>query len=275
MSGTVERVALGQKAQDDAGCATALAVFGAAAALALGDTLAAFGLEATVEQCAAPEAAGAPLYECRFALAASDEPIALCIPATLIGILVDLAFGGDGKPQRATDAALSPTGLRLTKRLGETLASHLRASVTELRFIEVVAAETDAEAGERFDFVASGPGIAAATLRIMAPHSLFTTLAQPAQPAQTRPAVREDPAWRARLRGAVAQASLPVRTIFARPELPVARALALKPGDLIPIVLPRFVPVTVGGHPFAEGSVGESNGRVAVKIEKIVEGSRL
>lgn len=82
-----------------------------------------------------------------------------------------------------------------------------------------------------------------------------------------------DPQWHRQMRLAVNEISLPVRTIFARPEVPLSRLLTLKPGDVIPVCLPATVPVTVAGRVFAEATVGEASGRTAIKIARIAEGS--
>ena len=68
---------------------------------------------------------------------------------------------------------------------------------------------------------------------------------------------------------AVMQVHLPVRSIFARPQVPLAKLLSLRAGDVIPVCLPDFLPVTVAGRQFAHGTVGEAGGRAAIKINSI------
>ena len=79
-----------------------------------------------------------------------------------------------------------------------------------------------------------------------------------------------DAIWRDRLEQAVLQVRLPIRSVFARPELSLEKLIALKPGDIIPVLMPRYVPVSIGDRLFAHGSVGESNGRTAIKIESLL-----
>jgi flagellar motor switch protein FliM len=81
-----------------------------------------------------------------------------------------------------------------------------------------------------------------------------------------------DPVWQGKLADAIMNVRLPVRTIFARPELPLSKLISLAPGDFIPIRLPNHVPLTVAGRHFAHGSVGEDGGQAAVKIVRIEEG---
>ena len=84
--------------------------------------------------------------------------------------------------------------------------------------------------------------------------------------------IEPDPIWRTRWTDAVKQARLPVRTVIARPSLPLSRLLSLAPGDIIPVCLPPHVPMTVAGRLFAHGTIGEANGRAALQIEKIENG---
>jgi flagellar motor switch protein FliM len=81
-----------------------------------------------------------------------------------------------------------------------------------------------------------------------------------------------DPAWRMRLSDAVMQSRLPVRTVIARPTLPLSRLMSLAPGDFIPVTLPARVPLTVAGRLLAHGTIGEANGRAAIMIDKIESG---
>lgn len=76
-------------------------------------------------------------------------------------------------------------------------------------------------------------------------------------------------AWRARLGTALAQVSLPVRSVLARPEMSVAQLLALKVGDVIPITLAPRTPLLAGTHVIADGVIGEQEGRAALMIEKV------
>ena len=48
-----------------------------------------------------------------------------------------------------------------------------------------------------------------------------------------------------------------------------ADLLALRPGDVIPISLPQHIPLTVAGRLFAHGTLGEADGRAAIRISRI------
>ncbi len=81
-----------------------------------------------------------------------------------------------------------------------------------------------------------------------------------------------DPAWSGALNKALKDVRLPVRSVLARPEISLVKLLSLEVGDIIPITMPRQVPVTVAGRKFALGSIGEANGNAAIMIDQIEKG---
>jgi flagellar motor switch protein FliM len=74
------------------------------------------------------------------------------------------------------------------------------------------------------------------------------------------------------MQSATLRVPLPARAILTQTEVPVSRLLSLRPGDILPVMLPADVPLLVAGHLFARGTIGEANGRSALKIENM-EGS--
>lgn len=82
-----------------------------------------------------------------------------------------------------------------------------------------------------------------------------------------------DGEWRWRLGAALENVRLPVRSVLARPELSVAQLMALKPGDVIPVTLSPTVPLLVNSKQVAEGSIGEQDGRAALRIHHMGKGT--
>jgi flagellar motor switch protein FliM len=81
-----------------------------------------------------------------------------------------------------------------------------------------------------------------------------------------------DPEWKDKMHNATLRVPLPARAILTQTEVPVSRLLALRPGDILPVMLPADVPLLVAGRRFARGTIGETNGRTALKIQNM-EGS--
>lgn len=220
---------------------------------------------------------------CRYHLPPIKGSMIMSVPPTLIIRLVDLFYGGTG--DIACDREeFTAAELRFLTRFGNQCTALLSAAWADVVTIAPVLAgvETDIKAsrlGKDNDLLAvqvfkvtldqGGPML----LNCLYPVAALRPIEALGELPQSEGAAAIDPVWRQRLAEAVYEARLPVRSIFARPELPVGRLLTLKPGDIIPICLPNHIPVTVAGRLFARGTVGESGGRAAIKIEKIEQGS--
>ena len=77
--------------------------------------------------------------------------------------------------------------------------------------------------------------------------------------------------WRGRMASAVGQVRLQASCVLARPNMTMAKLMTLAPGDVIPISAPALIPLLVSGRMLALGTIGEQNGRVAIKIAKLSE----
>lgn len=101
----------------------------------------------------------------------------------------------------------------------------------------------------------------------IAPELLSTPVSQPdKRQTSVRPA--DCPA---RMIGRAGHVPLPVRSEIAGISMPAARLLALQPGDVLPIAMPRSIPLLVGGQRFASASMGEWQGSAALRIETLNE----
>jgi flagellar motor switch protein FliM len=49
----------------------------------------------------------------------------------------------------------------------------------------------------------------------------------------------------------------------------MSELMALRPGDVIPLNIPRHLPLIVGDRVYAHGSIGEQDGIAAFMIEKL------
>ncbi len=197
-----------------------------------------------------------------------------------IANMVDAFYGGTGSGLAAKSGEFTPSEQRLLKRIvagiadvltkswGETypLEFELSTHETNAAFVNMVRAD---EAVVVQSFTVK-PGLAKSTrIEILYPLSMLQPIEDEiAARAQAGPAA-EDSEWQDKLFSALENVSLPVRSVLARPEITVAQLLALKAGDVIPITLSQTVPLLVGNRRFAEGTIGEQDGRAAMMIETI------
>lgn len=77
--------------------------------------------------------------------------------------------------------------------------------------------------------------------------------------------------WRERMAEAVGEVRLQALSVLARPTTTLSKLLALAPGDVIPITTSRLAPLLVSGRTVAVGTIGEQDGRVCLKVEKLGE----
>lgn len=77
--------------------------------------------------------------------------------------------------------------------------------------------------------------------------------------------------WRERMADAVGEVRLKALSVLARPTTTLSKLLALAPGDVIPISTTKLAPLMVSDRTVAVGTIGEQDGRVCLKVEKLGE----
>lgn len=215
---------------------------------------------------------------CAVALAQTESykgPFFLSAPSGLIARLTDIFFGGDG--EIGADAhLLSLTEERTFRRLSARLADiHLQAifgpEPAEILALETVRANLrgleEKEPLAIQSFTLTRGKLALGRIEFVHPaNRLRDTISK-----EDKPSVKDltVPGWRKDLERALAEVPLTVRSVLAEPEMTVGALLGLKPGDTLPIIMADQVPVFVSGTLFAFGSIGESNGRAAIRIDQI------
>jgi len=208
----------------------------------------------------------------------------IALDADFITSMVDSFYGGRGLVPSHKRSEFTASEDRMIARLTEMLITQLKDSWTDVCQIEPVLASretnpqyitvtkpTDTVVLQRFALApAQGrPGMVTfiypqATLRPVE-GALSVKVRDDSSPI--------DNEWRQRLSYAVEDVRLPVRSVLARPELTMGQLMALKPGDVIPINLAAKVPLLVGSKRFAEGTIGEQEGRAALLVESVGAGN--
>ncbi len=211
---------------------------------------------------------------CSFRLKPIKGNVLLAFDPAYVTQLVDLFYGGTGAAAN-TSGIVTAAEQRCLNRIGEGCVPIIDASWAEA--VPVASAFTGSSPFAAKDndlFVIQSFSITGGSVAAMLyPLAALRPIAALSQSGDVATDHLVDSAWQARMAATAMNIRLPLRTIFARPELPLARLLALKPGDVIPLALPHHIPVTVAGRLFAQASIGESKGRAAIRIEEIVEGS--
>lgn len=208
-------------------------------------------------------------------------PVLLAGSRMLVLQLVDIFYGGKGKVAIERDE-LTDAEERFAARLGRDMGLQIAAAWRDKMAVEP---ELDCVTGDpaklaalRADdellvqrFTLRGAPLDGRTLFCAYPLAALRGIAG-AEPVAEAVDSHVDPAWTSALNKAVKAVRLPVRSVLARPQISLVKLLSLEVGDVIPITMPRHVPVTVAGRSFAVGSIGEANGNAAILIEQLEEG---
>ncbi|MBO9695708.1 MAG: FliM/FliN family flagellar motor switch protein [Sphingopyxis sp.] len=209
-------------------------------------------------------------------------PVLLAGSRALLLQLVDIFYGGRGQ-LAAEREELTDAEDRFAARLGRDIAMQLVAAWRGKLAIEpeldCVTADPAKLAAVRADdelfvqrFTLRGAPFEGRTLLCAYPVAALRGIAGDELLPEIPGNSGGDPAWAGALDKALRDVRMPVRSVLARPEISLVKLLALEVGDIIPLAMPRHVPVTVAGRSFALGSIGEANGNAAIMIEHIEKG---
>jgi len=204
----------------------------------------------------------------------------MAIDPGFIANMVDAFYGGTGNGLQAKGGEFTPSEQRLQRRLADAIAEVLTKIWGETFPLQFEFSTHETNAGfanmVRSDeaVVVQGftikPGMSRSTrIEILYPLAMLQPIEDEIAARTQAGAGGGDPDWKDRLFAALDNVALPVRSVLARPEMTVAALLALKPGDVIPINLSQTVPLLVGNRRFAEGTIGEQDGRAAMMIESL------
>ena len=215
-----------------------------------------------------------------FELGTDAGELVVVVPGQLISQILDVQYGGLGKvPERQ---GFSASEMRLAMRLNAHLLSYVNDALLGA-IPEAVTAQpvqTDLQAFNlpqchdnrilaKIDEECSALGSNAIHAFIGYAQAKKIAMRFADANPNGRPADRE---WKDKMRNAALRVPLPARAILTQADVPVSRLLSLRPGDILPVMLPADVPRLVAGRRFARGTIGEANGRTALKIENM-EGS--
>lgn len=206
--------------------------------------------------------------------------ILLRIDPEFVSRLVDAFYGGSGNAPSRRAREFTATEESMLARLAEAVIgalaevwqeivpvrAQLKARETNVGFAGL-AGPDEAVAVTRFEIAPwAGPGSA---VEILYPIAGLRAV-EPELAARAReeggPRVGD---WHGRLAAAVGEVRIDARTVLARPELSLSELMQLREGDIIPVSLAKLVPLIVAGRRVALGTVGERDGKAALKIEKM------
>ncbi len=195
----------------------------------------------------------------------------------LVFTMVDNFFGGDGRyPAKIEGREFTQTEMRVIHLLlKQTFADLVDAwaPVMPVEF-EYITSEVNPHFANivspreyvvvsRFHVELDGGG---GDLHVTLPYSMLEPIRELLDAGIQSDRVHDDDSFRETLRAQLREAEVTVSSVLAEKQIDLRRLMALKIGDILPIDLPRSVPVCVEQVPVFTGEFGVSNGMNAVKI---------
>ncbi|SET27523.1 flagellar motor switch protein FliM [Nitrosospira multiformis] len=200
---------------------------------------------------------------------------------TLVFLVVDSLFGGDGRFLPKTEGRdFTQTEQRIIQRLLNLVFDSYGKSwnpVYPIEF-EYVRAETNTQ----FANVATPNEVVVATtfevnfgsvigeMHICMPYSILEPIRDLLSSSVQGEALEVDKRWVGRLSKQVQSAEVTLLVNLTHAQVRLDQILNMKVGDVIPLDIPEFVTASVDGVPVMECKYGISNGRYALRMEKML-----
>ena len=208
----------------------------------------------------------------------------VCDPS-LVFAVIDALYGGNGKYHtRIEGRDFSPTEMRVIQRLVECIVTEYRKAWLGIYPLELEYQRSEMQ--PQFCTVASPSEVVVAssftlevgetsgTVHICLPYSTLEPIRDVLYSAMQGEG-EPDRRWVKLLRSQLQSADLPVVAELATARATVEQLLSFKPGDFIELDLQQMIQAKVDGVPVFDCSYGTSNGRNAIKIDRLLTGSDL
>lgn len=200
----------------------------------------------------------------------------------LVYILVDNFFGGDGRYHTKIEGReFTPTEQRVIQMLMELAFKDLReawAPVMNVNFEYInrevnpqfanIVSPTEVVVVSKLHIELEGGG---GDIHVTMPYSMLEPIRDILDAGVQSDRTDIDDRWITALREEVKNAEVELSSILTETQLSLREVMKMKPGDIIPIDLPKTVTLRAEDIPVFRGQLGVSNEQVAIKISKQVE----
>ncbi|MDP3293961.1 MAG: flagellar motor switch protein FliM [Nevskia sp.] len=199
----------------------------------------------------------------------------------LVYSVVENFFGGDGKiATKIEGREFTPTEMRVVQLLLRQAFSDLQEAwspVMDLDFeylnSEVnphfanIVSPSEIVVVSRFRIELEGGG---GDLHITFPYSMIEPIRDQLDTGLQSDRVEKDERWTLSLREQLQDAEVEIGSQLATFNLSVRELLQLKPGDVLPVNLPKTIDLCVEDMPVFKGTFGLSHGNNAVRITEVI-----
>ena len=205
----------------------------------------------------------------------------LVLEPQLVFAAVDNFFGGDGRyPGKIEGRDFTRTEMRVVQLMLKQAFLDLHEAwspVLPLEF-EYISSEvnplfanivspSEIVVVSRFHVELEGGG---GDVHVTLPYSMIEPIRELLDAAAQTDRADRDERWTQSLRAQVPGAQVEISSTLTEATLSLRNLMGLKPGDVIPIDMPRVLDVCVEDVPVFRGTLGVSRGRNAIKISEVI-----
>ena len=204
----------------------------------------------------------------------------VCEP-TLVFAVIDSLFGGSGKyPARIEGRDFSPTEQRVIQRLIEVVTAEYKKAWTGIYPLELEYQRSEMLA--QFANIASPSEVVVAssftlefgdtsgTVYICIPYATLEPIRDVLYSSSQGDSNESDRRWVNLLKEQIQPAEVEVVVTLAQAASTVAELLALEPGDFFELDLRPIIQAQVSGVPLFDCHYGTSNGKYALKVNRML-----
>jgi flagellar motor switch protein FliM len=206
----------------------------------------------------------------------------VAVDGKLLFVLVDQFYGGAARKSTPTAREkVTPTEQRLNKMVADSAVEHFRRAFAPVAALEFqpaqseinpnyvsVASPSEAVVITRLEIMANETGGA---LSLVIPLSAFDPVRDKLTEGLKTVSAETKQRWLQGLRTQLEQTQLTLATVFVETELTMRELLNLKPGDILPIEMPKTAMLRAGSRALLRGKFGRSRGYNAVSVTDAVK----
>jgi len=199
----------------------------------------------------------------------------------LVFTVVDNFFGGDGRiPVKIEGREFTPTEIRVIQLMLRQVFHDLKeawSGVMNMDFEYIqsevnphfanIVAPTEIVVVSRFKIDLDGGG---GHLHLTMPYSMIEPIREKLDAGLQSDRVERDERWPTTLTEHIKDTEVEIDTQLTSARISVRQLLNLRPGDVIPIQMPKTVDLCVEDTPLFKGQIGVANGRKAIRITELI-----
>jgi flagellar motor switch protein FliM len=208
----------------------------------------------------------------------------VAVDGSFLFALVNSYYGGTRATPKAARETLTPTEQRLNKIVIELLVDLFRralAPVAALEFQQVqsevnatylnMATPSETVVVTRIEVTLKEQG---GSICLLLPLSSFEPVRDKLAEGLKTVSAETRQRWRDGLRAQLEHTELDLTTVFLETEVSMRELLQMKPGDILPIEMPKTALLRSGARPLLRGKFGLSRGYNAVSVLEAVKSPR-